>query len=185
GQQVDITLYDTFAVPQTDSDAFDAVVADPLAGRVIIYGWDTPLELVSASQQKGAAGYVPKTLSGEELVSALERVHAGEYVFITAHDSTKRGGEPVGGAAAGTHSWPGREEGLSAREAEMLALISQGLSNADIATRCYLSANTVKTYIRGAYRKVGVDTRSLAVIWGMAHGMGQDRVRVTSQGTEK
>ena len=47
-------------------------------------------------------------------------------------------------------------QGLTAREAEIIALITQGLSNQEIAERSYLSINSVKTYIRTAYRKMGV-----------------------------
>ena len=74
--------------------------------------------------------------------------------------------------------WPGREWGLTEREAEVLALITQGLSNQEIAERSYLSINSVKTYIRTAYRKIGVTRRSQAVVWGMKHGFEPDRVRV-------
>jgi DNA-binding NarL/FixJ family response regulator len=67
-------------------------------------------------------------------------------------------------------AWPGQEQGLSAREAEMMALITQGYSNAEIAERSYLSINSVKTYIRTAYRKLGLTRRSQAVRWGLEHG---------------
>ena len=50
----------------------------------------------------------------------------------------------------------------------MLALITQGLSNQEIADRTYLSINSVKTYIRTAYRKIGVTRRSQAVALGDA-----------------
>ena len=52
--------------------------------------------------------------------------------------------------------WPGRSEGLTDREAEVLALITQGMSNAAIADLTYLSPNTIKTYIRSIYRKIPV-----------------------------
>ena len=67
-------------------------------------------------------------------------------------------------------SGPGSDAGLSAREAEVLALITQGYSNREIAERSYLSINSVKTYIRAAYRKIGVTRRSQAVVWGLTHG---------------
>ncbi|RIK15937.1 MAG: hypothetical protein DCC50_06575 [Acidobacteria bacterium] len=71
--------------------------------------------------------------------------------------------------------WPGMDHQLSPREAEVVAFITQGLSNQDITERAYLSMNTVKTYIRSAYLKMGVTTRSQAVRWGMQHGMDDPR----------
>jgi len=59
----------------------------------------------------------------------------------------------------------------------VIALISQGLSNQDIADKTYLSINSVKTYIRAAYRKIGAETRAQAVIWGLTHGFEPDRSR--------
>lgn len=52
-------------------------------------------------------------------------------------------------------AWPGQREGLSVREAEMISLIAGGMTNQDIAASNDLSINTVKTYIRSAYRKIG------------------------------
>ena len=67
--------------------------------------------------------------------------------------------------------------GLSPREAEVLALICQGFSNDEIADRAYLSINTVKTYVRTLYRKIGVESRTRALLWGIDHGFRPDRVR--------
>ena len=78
----------------------------------------------------------------------------------------------------GAGDWPGREAGLSPREAEVIALITQGRSNADIASLMYLSINTVKTYIRSAYRKIGVTGRSHALLWGLDHGFQPDHHRI-------
>jgi len=72
---------------------------------------------------------------------------------------------------SGSDHWRGREHGLSQREAQMLALISQGLSNREIAQTTYLSINSVKTYVRAAYRKIGVARRSQAVRWALQHGV--------------
>jgi len=61
-------------------------------------------------------------------------------------------------------------EALSPRECDMLRMISQGLSNQEIADGLHLSINSVKTYVRSAYRKIGVSSRSKAVIWGARNG---------------
>ncbi len=60
---------------------------------------------------------------------------------------------------------------LSPREVDVLRLITNCYSNQQISETLYLSLNSVKTYIRGAYRRIGAPTRSHAVIWGVLHGL--------------
>ena len=116
------------------------LIDNPHAKRVVIYTWNFHPELVSMARDLGVDGYLSKTLSARELVNALEAVHAGETVISphTAQARTQNG------------DWPGRHEGLTDREAEILALITQGKNNAEICKLTYLSPNTVKSYIRGA-----------------------------------
>lgn len=161
---VDVVLYDTFAQEQGDRMAVRDIVGGGV-GKVVVYSWNTADEVVDGAARSGAAGYLSKGMTAAELVEALERVHAGEEV----RDRTA--------AERDTGDWPGRREGLSAREAEVVALITQGLSNDEIARRTYLSINSVKSYIRSAYRKMGVTRRSQAVLWGVRHGFEPDRVR--------
>ncbi|QDH10994.1 helix-turn-helix transcriptional regulator [Nocardioides dongxiaopingii] len=59
---------------------------------------------------------------------------------------------------------------LSPRERDMVRLIVAGMSNQEIADTLYLSINSVKTYIRSAYRRMGVETRTQAVVWGVRRG---------------
>ena len=77
-----------------------------------------------------------------------------------------------------TKSWPGRAAGLTPRESEIIALVTAGLSNNAIAERTCLSINSVKSYIRSAYRTMGVDSRSQAVLWGIDNGMAPTRKRI-------
>ena len=64
------------------------------------------------------------------------------------------------------------------RESEVLALIVQGKSNREVATLAYLSPNTVKSYIRSIYRKINVDSRTQAVLWGVRNGFTPDGRRI-------
>jgi DNA-binding CsgD family transcriptional regulator len=64
--------------------------------------------------------------------------------------------------------------GLTRREVEVLTLIAQGRSNRDIAAELYLSPNSIKTYVRTAYRKIGATSRSQAVAWAIRHGFPVD-----------
>lgn len=158
---VDIALYDTFAQPEADRSDIDALVANRHAHRVAVYTWAFAPELIEAALAKGADGYLSKTLQAAELVDALERIHRGEKVVSPT---------PPAARSSSTHDWPGREEGLTERESEIIALITQGRSNKEIAALTYLSPNSIKTYIRSSYRKIGVASRTQAVLWGIAHG---------------
>ena len=60
---------------------------------------------------------------------------------------------------------------LTEREMSVLELVGSGLTNQDIADRLYLSVNTIKTYIRSAYRKIGVTRRTEAVLWAVRHNL--------------
>ena len=164
--RVDIILYDTFGQVQGDGVDLEDLLGDSHA-KVVIFSWNTQPELVERAMGKGASGYLAKELPAADMVSLLERIGAGERVR-----PSREATEPLLDGA-----WPGREHGLTAREAEVIALISQGLSNQQIAETTYLSINSVKTYIRAAYRKIEVTSRSQAVIWGLSHGFEPDRVR--------
>lgn len=166
---VDIVLYDNFGQPESDHTEVGELVANSRARRVVVYTWNFHPDLIASAQAHGADGYLSKTLPARELVAALEAVHAGEKVF---NDVGQRVRSNVG------LDWPGRGEGLSDRESEVLALITQGKSNADVARLTYLSPNTVKSYIRTIYRKIGVDSRTQAVLWGVAHGFTPDHNRI-------
>jgi len=170
-QVVDIALYDTFAQAQGDGEGVARLLANPRVDKLVVYSWNLQESLSATTMQRGVSGYLSKSLTASELTAALQKVARGETVI----SPDPAGGRPavVGG------DWPGREEGLTAREAEVLALITQGLSNLDIATRTSLSINSIKSYIRSCYRKIGVSSRSQAVLWGATHGFLPDRVRVT------
>ncbi len=166
---VDIVLYDSFAQPESDHDEIAALVSNPRARRVVVYTWNFHPDLIASAQQHGAHGYLSKTLPARELVAALEAVHAGETVVS---DVPARVRSAVG------LDWPGRGEGLSDRESEILALITQGKSNAEVAALTYLSPNTIKSYIRTLYRKIDVDSRTQAVLWGVNNGFLPDHHRI-------
>lgn len=59
---------------------------------------------------------------------------------------------------------------LTPREGQILALISRGYSNQEIANELYLSINSIKSHIRSAYRRIGVERRTQAVVWAITHG---------------
>jgi len=164
---VDVVLYDTFGQVQGEDLDLEDFVRDSGA-KVVIYSWNLRPELIEEALAAGASGYLSKVLTGEVIVEALERIMSGEIVVLTGDHETS-----VGGAG----DWPGKSAGLSSREAEILALITRGLTNQEISERAHVSANTIKSYIRSAYRKIGVERRTQAMLWAMQNGFLQDTVR--------
>ena len=166
---VDIALYDTFAQPEADHDVIDALVANPHARRVVVYTWAFAPHLIDTAMAKGAHGYLSKTLPATELADALVAIHQGEVVVSP---------EPPRARFVDGHDWPGRAQGLTERESEVIALITQGHPNSEIAEVMFLSASSIKMYIRSSYRKMAVSSRTQAVLWGLKHGFGADRRQI-------
>ncbi|SDS99980.1 helix-turn-helix transcriptional regulator [Microlunatus soli] len=166
---VDIVLYDTFGDIAGHRQIND-LLANPAVRRVAVYVWNFGPIRAKDAIRRGASGYLSKRLPAAQLVDSLIQIHHGRTVVVDA--------TPVGGRTAGSADWPGREEGLTEREAEMLALITRGLSNAEIADVTGLSPNSIKSYIRSCYRRIDVSNRANAVRWGVRHGFEPDHVRV-------
>jgi DNA-binding NarL/FixJ family response regulator len=116
----------------------------------------------------GASGYLTKQVTAEELLDHLDRVRDGEIVI----DPSLAG--RVALSAARLHRgefWAGAHLGLTQRESQVLELIVRGYSNRTIASRLLLGDETVKTHVRGIYRKLGVNDRSQAVAFALREGV--------------
>jgi DNA-binding NarL/FixJ family response regulator len=166
---VDIVLYDCFGQPESDHDEISVLIRNPRARRVAVYTWNFDSDLIDNARKHGVHGYLSKALPARELVAALEAIHAGDIVISDPPFRTRS----INGL-----NWPGLSEGLTDRESEILALITQGHSNAEVATLTHLSPNTVKSYIRTIYRKIDVTSRTQAVLWGVHHGFTPDHHRI-------
>ena len=164
---VDIVLYDTFGQVTGNGIDLEDYVRDSGA-KVVVYSWNLAPGLIEQAMAGGACGYLSKVLTGPVVVEALERIMHGETVIMTGESEA---------SVDDAGDWPGRSEGLTPREAEVVALIAQGLSNTEIAERAFVSPNTIKSYIRSAYRKMGVESRTQAVIWAIEHGFLPDTKR--------
>ena len=93
--------------------------------------------------------------------------------------------QSVEAAQSGSCSWgptyrtfPGSRGAAKSKEGLVIALITQGKSNAEVAELTYLKPNTVKSYIRSTYRKIGASSRTQAVLWGVRHGFVPDHERL-------
>lgn len=166
---VDIALYDSFAQGEANHPDVEPLLAEPLIARVVMYTWNFDRHLVEAARSRGLGGYLSKSLSAADLVDALERIRAGSFVTSEPPPSHER--------STARGDWPGRSLGLTERESEVLALITQGHDTATMASTLYLSANSVKTHIKSMYLKIDVHTRTQAALWGIEHGFGPDHFR--------
>ncbi len=170
---VDVVLWDTFAQPGAPGDRAELMQRLRGSGaRIVVFSWSTRPDVVEEVLRRGAHGYVSKHATADEVVDAIERVQRGATVRVPEAPDRARNGR----------DWPGRGDGLTEREAEVVGLIAHGLSNQEIANRAYLSINSVKTYIRTAYRKMEVTRRSQAVRWAIAHGFLPDHDRTLPEG---
>ena len=149
---VDVLLCDPVGRAMQIEDYLSQVAAMTDA-PVLVFTWGSSPSSVSRSLAAGARGVVSKAVSAADLSAAIVAVHRGETV---APIRRPRG-------------HPGGAE-LSAREAEVLELICRGMSNLEIAEQLFVSVNSVKTYVRQIYQKIGVARRAQAVAWGLAHG---------------
>ncbi|HIE17955.1 MAG TPA: response regulator transcription factor [Dehalococcoidia bacterium] len=111
--------------------------------------------------EAGAAGYILKDASPEQLLSAIRGVYAGEAVIdLTAIRSAAR-------RTTTKNTHPLGSDGLNPRELETLQLAAKGLSNRTIAQRLYVSERTVHSYFRSMFRKMGVASRTEAIYHGL------------------
>jgi len=124
-------------------------------------------EYVFALLEAGAAGYLLKDSSGEELIEAIRQVMTGEPVLHPRimKKVLNRLRSPVEEQSTQTAG-----EVLSDRETEVLRLAAQGMSNMEIADSLTLSVRTVQTHLRSIFNKLGVGSRSEAIVYGLKKG---------------
>ncbi|MGZ4488231.1 MAG: LuxR C-terminal-related transcriptional regulator [Nocardioides sp.] len=158
-EEPDVVIYDAIALHQRDAVELDVLVKE-MAAAVVVLARDLRPDLAARAVARGADGVVSLEAPVDDLIAVVEAAASGVL----------EGGFTSQGDVGGTYQRLGEAEGLTPREVEMLGYIALGLRNTEIAEHCYLSINSVKTYIRGAYRKIGVTHRSQAVQWCLQHG---------------
>ena len=121
---------------------------------------------VLGALRAGARGYLTKDAGAEQIRAAVEAVARGEAALDPAvqHHVLAALTEPAAAELP---------DGLTPREAEVLALIAEGLTNTEIAERLVVSAATVKTHVNHIFAKAGVRDRAQAVVYAYANGLAQ------------
>jgi DNA-binding NarL/FixJ family response regulator len=163
-ESVEVVLFDCFGTGEVHTGDVQKVLADPCFTHVAVFTDNLDPALVQVALDLGVHGYLSKSMSGSELADAVVRVAAGEVVVSSQRSS----------APTKDRRWPGKLHDLSEREAEVLALITQGYDNDTIANRLFISPNTVKSRVRSLYRRMGFENRVQAAVWGVKHGFETD-----------
>jgi DNA-binding NarL/FixJ family response regulator len=171
----DVVLMD-LGMPELDGvEATRAVRENHPGVQVIVLTTYSDDEPVFAALRAGARGYLTKDAEADELARAIRRVHEGKAMLDSDVQARllDRLDAPPAPAAAPAISGPAapRPDDLTSREVEVLGLIAQGLSNAEIARDLVLSEATVKTHINRLFAKTGVRDRAQAVRYAYEHGI--------------
>jgi DNA-binding NarL/FixJ family response regulator len=143
----------------------EARVRSP-ATRVIVLSASADVEVVHQVLVAGASAYVVKTTRPEDLLSAVRQTFE-HSVFIAPHDFL---GHTTGPVTSVPQPDPKLNE-LTRRELEILRLVAEGLTNAQLARMLWLSEQTVKFHLSNVYRKLGVANRTEASRWAQVHGV--------------
>jgi NarL family two-component system response regulator LiaR len=152
----DVVLVETSPWPGAAPVRLDRLVAAAGPARVVPFVWHIDPDEIAEAIAAGAAGYLWKGLGADELLGALDDLCFGAP--LPRPDTSERYRQIMA------------ENRLSKREFEVLSLIARGATNREIAEGAYLSINSVKTYIRSAYRKIGVTRRAQAAAWALRQG---------------
>jgi DNA-binding NarL/FixJ family response regulator len=135
---------------------------------VVLMSGEVNRDTVFSALSAGAAGFIPKVMGGKAMLNALQLVMAGErYVpdIVLSSGQPWQDAEMTGGG--GSNNPLGK---LSRRERDVMALLTKGNSNKEIAKELQIEAVTVALHLSSIYRKLGVTNRTQAVKTAMQHG---------------
>jgi two-component system, NarL family, response regulator LiaR len=154
--RADLALFDTFAGRRDAIDRAARMAAEDVVEYVVLYTWDAAGPLLELAASVGVSAVIQKSVTSERLVDLLERVASGERLGLEhAVRGVRRARSPE----------------LSEREQEVLALLGHGFTNRQIADQLFLSVDTVKTYTRRVYTKLGVNNRTRAALQAAELGL--------------
>jgi DNA-binding NarL/FixJ family response regulator len=163
----DVILMD-IRMPNLDGvEATRRLVDNGVRARILVLTTFDLDEYVYASVRAGASGFLLKDVEPAELVDAIRVVAAGNSLF--GPSATQHLVERF--AELGPAPTASSLEELTEREREILRLLAQGLSNAEIAERLFLSETTVKSHVSAVLHKLGVRDRVQAVIAAYESGL--------------
>ena len=162
----DVVLLDVH-LPDGGGHAVIAQVAPERPGvRFLALSVSDAAEDVIDAIRAGARGYVTKTISGPELVDAVNRVAEGDAVF-----SPRLAGFVLDAFRSGESVADAELDALTAREREVLQLIARGYRYKEIAARLHLSVKTIESHVSAVLRKLQLSSRHELTRWAAERGL--------------
>jgi DNA-binding NarL/FixJ family response regulator len=153
----DVTLMDLQMPEMNGVDAMIAICAEFPAARIIVLTTYTGDVQVLRALKAGARAYLLKSLVRKDLVETIRLVHAGKKRMV-----------PEVAADLAEHA---TDDALSAREIEVLKLISGGNANKEVAAQLSITEETVKVHVKSILSKLGANDRTHAVTIGLKRGI--------------
>jgi DNA-binding NarL/FixJ family response regulator len=165
-------------------EATRAIKRESPVTNVIVVPIDENPDCLFEALKAGAAGYVLKDATQEEVISPVRQVIRGESPLNSAlanqpakqpggeqNKERPRGGPPSEGSKKSPESPPHFAAGLTGREIEVVGLVAQGYTNREIAQELVLSSGTVKVHVQRIIRKLCVSDRNQAAVRAMELGL--------------
>ncbi|HEM3616181.1 TPA: response regulator [Streptococcus suis] len=157
----DVVVMDLVMPKMTGVEATLALLKEWPQAQIVILTSYLDNEKIYPVLEAGARGYMLKTSSADEILSALRKVARGEYAIETEVEKKVEHHK----------RYPDLHEDLTAREREILTLLAKGYDNQRIADESFISLKTVKTHVSNILSKLAVSDRTQAVVYAFQHGL--------------
>ena len=158
----DVVLMDLVMPGLSGVEATRQILASCPGTKVVALTSFTEEDLIGETLRAGAIGYLMKNVSADQLADAVRAAHAGRSTLAPeAADALVR-------SVSAPHP---SADSLTARERDVLKLMADGLTNADIAERLVIGVATVKTHVSSIISKLGVSTRTEATAMAIRRGL--------------
>ena len=157
----DVVVMDLVMPKMTGVEATLALLKEWPQAQIVILTSYLDNEKIYPVLEAGARGYMLKTSSADEILSAIRKVARGEYAIETEVEKKVEHHK----------RYPDLHEDLTAREREILTLLAKGYDNQRIADESFISLKTVKTHVSNILSKLAVSDRTQAVVYSFQHGL--------------
>ncbi len=157
----DVVVMDLVMPKMNGVEATLALLKEWPQAQIVILTSYLDNEKIYPVLEAGARGYMLKTSSADEILSAIRKVARGEYAIETEVEKKVEHHK----------RYPDLHEDLTAREREILTLLAKGYDNQRIADESFISLKTVKTHVSNILSKLAVSDRTQAVVYAFQHGL--------------